>query len=79
MTMTSMIEDDVANEGFVDAYLRRIPQRRFAHADEVASAILFLASGDASYVNGATLVVDGGQLAGSWYYPWDVPTAGGGA
>jgi hypothetical protein len=25
-------------------------------------------------VNGATLVVDGGQLAGSWYHPRDEPS-----
>ena len=79
MTMTPMIEADAANEEFRAGYLPRIPQRRFAQADEIASAVLFLASSDASYVNGAALVVDGGQLAGSWYYPWDVPAAGGDA
>jgi NAD(P)-dependent dehydrogenase (short-subunit alcohol dehydrogenase family) len=77
MTMTPMIEADVASEGFVEGFLPRIPQRRFARAEEVAAAILFLASDDASYVNGSTLVVDGGQLAGSWYYPWDAQTTGG--
>ena len=77
MTMTPMIEADSASEAFVEGYLPRIPQGRFARADEVAATILFLASDDASYVNGSTLVVDGGQLAGSWYYPWDVPLTGG--
>jgi len=77
MTMTPMIEADAASVAFVESYLPRIPQRRFARADEVAATILFLASDEASYVNGSTLVVDGGQLAGSWYYPWDAPLTGG--
>ena len=33
---------------------------RFGEASEMASAALFLASSDASYVNGATFTVDGG-------------------
>jgi NAD(P)-dependent dehydrogenase (short-subunit alcohol dehydrogenase family) len=77
MTITPMIEADAASAAFVEGYMPRIPQRRFARADEVAAAILFLASDDASYVNGSTLVVDGGQLAGSWYYPWDAQSTGG--
>lgn len=37
-----------------------VPQRRPARAQEVAAAVMWLASADASYVNGATLTVDGG-------------------
>jgi len=38
----------------------RVPLGRFGEADEVAAAILFLASDDAAYVTGAELFVDGG-------------------
>lgn len=37
-----------------------IPMARFGEADEVARAVLFLASDDASYIIGQSLVVDGG-------------------
>jgi meso-butanediol dehydrogenase/(S,S)-butanediol dehydrogenase/diacetyl reductase len=42
-----------------------VPVRRLGRPEEVASAILFLASEDASYVTGTTLVVDGGLTAGT--------------
>ena len=39
-----------------------IPLGRAGHPDEIAKAVLFLASEDASYVNGAELFVDGGMV-----------------
>ncbi|MBN2451134.1 MAG: 3-oxoacyl-ACP reductase FabG [Lentisphaeria bacterium] len=42
------------------AYRAMVPLRRFGRASEVAACVLFLASHEASYVNGATVEVTGG-------------------
>lgn len=47
----------------IDAVARYIPLARVASADEVAAAIVFLASEDASYITGIELIVDGGLAA----------------
>ncbi len=48
-------------------YLLRVPLRRVSRPSEQARVVLFLASDDASYVNGETIVADGGELSGDWY------------
>lgn len=44
-----------------DVMLGDLPMRRLANPEEVADASVFLASQAASYINGHTLVVDGGS------------------
>lgn len=51
------------NPAAVKAYEdQRIPMRRLGTPEEVAACVSFLASDDAAYVTGHSLVVDGGQL-----------------
>jgi NAD(P)-dependent dehydrogenase (short-subunit alcohol dehydrogenase family) len=45
-------------------YLKRIPLNRFADPGEVAESVLFLASKEAAYITGQTLVLDGGLTLG---------------
>jgi NAD(P)-dependent dehydrogenase (short-subunit alcohol dehydrogenase family) len=42
---------------------RRTPWPRLGRPDDVARAVLFLASADASFITGTTLMVDGGWMA----------------
>jgi NAD(P)-dependent dehydrogenase (short-subunit alcohol dehydrogenase family) len=48
--------------------LVHVPMGRFAEAEEIAKAALFLASDDASYVTASTFLVDGG-LSGAYVTP----------
>lgn len=55
--MLRLMDDPTSGEAYVR---ERVPLARLGTADEVARAILFLLSDDASYITGATLNVDGG-------------------
>jgi NAD(P)-dependent dehydrogenase (short-subunit alcohol dehydrogenase family) len=43
--------------------LQRVPLRRMGTVAEIVSAVLYLASDEASYITGSELVIDGGALA----------------
>lgn len=55
-----MSEADVA--ALKEMMIANIPMHRMGTGDEVAKAVLFLASSDASFITGANLFVDGGLL-----------------
>lgn len=57
---TDMTETIRTDPKFRDQYLRQIALRRYARPEEVAPAVLFLASSDADYITGQTLNVCGG-------------------
>jgi NAD(P)-dependent dehydrogenase (short-subunit alcohol dehydrogenase family) len=53
--------DAQAQQGLLDHLTTLVPLGRVAEPDEIARAVTFLASDDASFVNGIELFVDGGQ------------------
>jgi glucose 1-dehydrogenase len=55
---------DLSQNDTTAAYVRsRTPFARFGEPGDVAAAVAFLASDDATYISGATLMVDGGWMA----------------
>lgn len=60
---TPMISASEMPKEQLDAIVSRLPIKRLGTPEEIASAVVFLASEEASYVTGATLFVDGGWLA----------------
>ncbi|ARO14259.1 3-oxoacyl-(acyl-carrier-protein) reductase [Ketogulonicigenium robustum] len=52
---------DALNEGQQTAILGQVPAGRMGNPDEIAAAVLYLASNEAAYVTGTTLHVNGGM------------------
>jgi NAD(P)-dependent dehydrogenase (short-subunit alcohol dehydrogenase family) len=71
---TRLTEGHFTNPEVIRPYLRHIPLGRGGMPEDVANAIAFLASDLAAYVTGATLFVDGGQMA-SKFGTWSDETA----
>jgi NAD(P)-dependent dehydrogenase (short-subunit alcohol dehydrogenase family) len=66
---TRLTEEFIRDTPKIREYFRQIPLGRCGSTAEVANAVAFLASDLASFVSGAALVVDGGQMAakfGTW-------------
>jgi 3-oxoacyl-[acyl-carrier protein] reductase len=61
--VTEMNDDYLASEAGA-AIKREIPMGRFGNAGDLDGALLLLASDAGSYITGATIVVDGGQVIG---------------
>lgn len=55
--MTEKLSEDIISE-----YKKKIPMGRFGLPEDVAHAIVFLASDESSYITGQVLVVDGGMI-----------------
>jgi 3-oxoacyl-[acyl-carrier protein] reductase len=69
ITVNAVMPGNVATEGFADTsdehqrrMLSSIPMGRYAEPEEIGWAVRFLASPEAAYITGQTLVVDGGQV-----------------
>jgi len=60
--LDSLAESEDARRQFKAGLAARVPLGRLGEADEVAKAAVFLASDDASFVNGVELFVDGGLV-----------------
>jgi NAD(P)-dependent dehydrogenase (short-subunit alcohol dehydrogenase family) len=61
--MTSATERAIPDSKLMEATVNTIPLKRIAQPSELAKPIAFLLSSDASFITGASLVIDGGKTA----------------
>lgn len=62
-TLTDLTEDMKDNQALLNKFCERIPLARAGLPENIASAVAFIASDDASYITGVNLPVDGGITA----------------
>jgi NAD(P)-dependent dehydrogenase (short-subunit alcohol dehydrogenase family) len=58
-----MLDEITSNPEMLELYEQKIPLGRLGKPEEVAHAVLFLASEEASFITGTELIIDGGMLA----------------
>jgi 3-oxoacyl-[acyl-carrier protein] reductase len=69
ITVNAVLPGNIITEGLVgmgqeymDGMAAAIPMRRLGSVDDIGNAALFLATDEAGYITGQTIVVDGGQV-----------------
>jgi 3-oxoacyl-[acyl-carrier protein] reductase len=61
--LTELALEGGATEEFIQSYIAKIPLGRYGKPEEVANLFAFLASDEASFITGESVVIDGGQLS----------------
>lgn len=61
--LTELAAESGADESFITEYIKKIPLGRYGKPEDVANLCAFLASDESSFINGAPIIIDGGQLA----------------
>ncbi|MCU0326875.1 MAG: SDR family oxidoreductase [Spirosomaceae bacterium] len=62
-TVTPMLEGSEVDDAYLEALQNATPMKRFGKPEEIATAILYLASDESSYMTGQCMVLDGGLIS----------------
>jgi NAD(P)-dependent dehydrogenase (short-subunit alcohol dehydrogenase family) len=63
MVLTGLTQNMLGDPEQAEWFIERIPMRRIGQPEDIAAAVLFLASDEAAYIHGTTLFVDGGMIS----------------
>lgn len=61
--LTELAAESGADQSFIEEYISKIPLGRYGRPEDVAYLCAFLASDESSFITGAPIIIDGGQLA----------------
>jgi 3-oxoacyl-[acyl-carrier protein] reductase len=61
--LTELAREAGADKAYIASYTNKIPLRRSGPPEDVANLYAFLASDEASFISGVSVIIDGGQLA----------------